>query len=211
MAKIKAREIVEDIKIGLDDAALMKKYKIDENKLIGIIEKLVSAKLLRKEDLDRRQEKATCPACRFSKKGAFDVCPSCGVVVEKYLERQAEKRNSMQNSKPEPKREPKVKYPQIKFYLLIILGIACIVSLLGGFNEKKALNWLVTGAKFDMIFKNYSGDPLKFIRQDPDLSKAFAHHQRRYDMWSVIFTVSLFSFILVCRKFFKQRRKFLDA
>jgi uncharacterized Zn finger protein (UPF0148 family) len=97
MAKVKidARDVVKDIRDGLDDAALMTKYRLSGTGLQSLFSKLTEAGLLKRADLDKRMlnfEKTVeltivkCPSCGMPQFSAFDECPQCGVIVKKYLE-----------------------------------------------------------------------------------------------------------------------------
>ncbi len=52
--KIKAKEIVADIKAGMTDRELMSKYNISENALKGIFNKLVDAGTIKKSEIEER-------------------------------------------------------------------------------------------------------------------------------------------------------------
>jgi PAS domain S-box-containing protein len=52
--KVEAREAVEDIRAGMDDAALMKKYKISAKGLHSLFRKLIDKGALQKEELEDR-------------------------------------------------------------------------------------------------------------------------------------------------------------
>jgi Mor family transcriptional regulator len=51
---VSAREILKDIKAGMDDAALMEKYRLSEKGLQSVFKKLTDAGALKQEDLDSR-------------------------------------------------------------------------------------------------------------------------------------------------------------
>ena len=97
MAKVRidARDVLKDIRDGLDDTALMKKYRLSGAGLQSLFAKLTEAGLLKRADLDKRManfEKTVeltmvkCPSCGMPQFSAFDECPQCGVIVKKFLE-----------------------------------------------------------------------------------------------------------------------------
>jgi uncharacterized protein len=53
-AKINAKEILNDIRLGLDDASLMEKYHLSANHLQNLFRKLVQAGVLQQSELDSR-------------------------------------------------------------------------------------------------------------------------------------------------------------
>jgi rubrerythrin len=94
MAKrtLNAKELLADIKEGMDDARLMEKYRLSGDRLQIVFEKLVDMGLLKRHDLDKRavmSEKSIaiawkCPACGVPQNQAYDECPRCGVVATKF-------------------------------------------------------------------------------------------------------------------------------
>ena len=98
MAKVKldAREVLKDIRDGLDDTALMTKYRLSGTGLQSLFSKLTEAGLIKRAELDERMpsfEKTVeltmvkCPSCGMPQFSVFDECPQCGIIVKKYLER----------------------------------------------------------------------------------------------------------------------------
>ncbi len=96
MAKVKidARDVLKDIRDGLDDSALMAKYRLSGTGLQSLFSKLIEAGMLKRADLDKRMpnfEKTVelamvkCPSCGMPQFSEFDVCPQCGIIVKKYL------------------------------------------------------------------------------------------------------------------------------
>jgi ankyrin repeat protein len=53
-AKINAREVVNDIRSGMDDAALMEKYRLSAANLQVLFDKLVQAGVIKQSELDHR-------------------------------------------------------------------------------------------------------------------------------------------------------------
>ncbi len=91
--KINAKEVLNDIKAGMRDNALMGKYDLSPGQLKSLMNKLEAAGLLERPEPEKPApvgEAAidysffACPACGFSGGDQFDECPRCGVVVSKY-------------------------------------------------------------------------------------------------------------------------------
>ncbi len=91
--KIDAREILQDIRDGMKDSALMEKDRLSARGLQSLFSKLVEADLIKQADLDARMtayEKTVklmvfkCPACGMPQFSEFDECPQCGIIVSKY-------------------------------------------------------------------------------------------------------------------------------
>ena len=95
MAKviIDARKVIQDLRDGLDDSALMTKHRLSATGLHSVFSKLIEAGLIQKSDLDQRMpyyERTValtvfnCPACGMPQLSEFDECPQCGIIVSKY-------------------------------------------------------------------------------------------------------------------------------
>lgn len=98
--KISAREILNDIRSGLDDSAIKRKHHLSEGALEAVYQKLATAGLLTEAEIRGRREttpKPTaptveppseaawrCPACDAPQSSKVDECPVCGVVVAQY-------------------------------------------------------------------------------------------------------------------------------
>ncbi len=91
--KINAKEVLNDIKSGMRDNALMAKYELSPGQLKSLMNKLQTAGLLRRPEPERPPVASeapidysffSCPACGFDASEEFDECPRCGVVVSKY-------------------------------------------------------------------------------------------------------------------------------
>ncbi len=90
MAKrtINAKEILVDIKAGMDNAALMEKYQLSEKGLQSLFKKLVDAGVLKQREQDIRPsepEKVVeaawkCSQCGKTQPKPFDQCPECGKI-----------------------------------------------------------------------------------------------------------------------------------
>lgn len=106
--KIKANEIVKDIKTGMSFPVLMKKHQIPtQEKLKNILKQLIKAGHLKQSDLKRKKPSFECPACSHKHTTEFDECPACGVILSKYLTKKAE-------PPPPPNREPIIDNTQKK-------------------------------------------------------------------------------------------------
>lgn len=122
---LSAREVVEDLRAGATDAFLMKKYGVSEKGLESLFQKLITARILTQGDLDRRsrvgeeveaiiieggegksvnptppsaQPLFKCPACNFPQSHDFQVCPQCGVIIEKFHQRAESKARELQTA-----------------------------------------------------------------------------------------------------------------
>lgn len=105
---IDAREILKDIKSGLSDSELMEKYSLSARGLQSLFQKLQSANLVSREELEDRApltertvtlDVFRCPSCGYPQFSRFDECPQCGVLVSKF-----EKQGSAVNKTSGPKR-----------------------------------------------------------------------------------------------------------
>jgi RsiW-degrading membrane proteinase PrsW (M82 family)/uncharacterized Zn finger protein (UPF0148 family) len=94
---VNAKEILGDIRAGLDDSALREKYQLSEKGLDSLLGKMIDAGVLRREDLDSRPMPVEstleviwkCPACGKPQFREYDECPECGVIVAKFEQRLA--------------------------------------------------------------------------------------------------------------------------
>jgi len=112
-------EVLTDIRAGLDDAGLMKKYELSARGLQSVCDHLVFTGLMTQGEIDQRfapldstvdvhqpRERSEppgaidhsqqvsetlweCPACGRPQPREFDECPVCGVIVKKYTEKLA--------------------------------------------------------------------------------------------------------------------------
>jgi hypothetical protein len=89
---ISGQEVVQDVNSGMDDLALMAKYKLSPRELDLLMKKLVEADRISEEERSElqllwAQEKGTawhCPACHMPQAHEFDECPQCGIIVAKF-------------------------------------------------------------------------------------------------------------------------------
>lgn len=90
--KISAKELIADIRAGMDDPALMNKYGLSAQGLQSAFKKVIEAKALKQSELDNRVPLAErtvdivwkCPACGKPQTIVFDECPECGLVISKF-------------------------------------------------------------------------------------------------------------------------------
>lgn len=108
--KISAKEIVVDIRSGMDDAQLQRKYGLSDEALESVFDKLMNAGAIteseirnrvasasheRPEDREGSHAKGTlCPSCNASVPSGSDECPVCGIVLSKFVPSQAETNTS---------------------------------------------------------------------------------------------------------------------
>ncbi|GEM_PF-1835328 len=91
--KIKVAAVLEDIRSGMRDDALMLKYELSPRQLQGLLRRLEEGGLLTREDYatdftisGKSPDGAfRCPSCGKPLSGTSDVCPHCGIVVSKYV------------------------------------------------------------------------------------------------------------------------------
>jgi uncharacterized paraquat-inducible protein A len=92
---ISGHDVVEDIHSGMDDLALMEKYKLSPRELDLLMKKLAAAKLVDQAEVSElqllwAQKRGTvwhCPACHMPQSHAFEECPQCGIVTAKFKEK----------------------------------------------------------------------------------------------------------------------------
>jgi hypothetical protein len=98
MAKrtVDAKEILEDIKAGMDSTALMEKYQLSEKGLQSLFKKLKDAGVLKPKK--REPEKTTsapqedvssawkCPICGNPQTTQYNQCPECSVIAARFQE-----------------------------------------------------------------------------------------------------------------------------
>jgi hypothetical protein len=106
--KITAREVLADIRAGVDDTNLMKKYRLSAQGLQSVLNKMVQAGMVTEEELDERvplSERTVdlglfiCPACGNIQGREFIECPRCGYVPPG----QAKKSKTLRTSPGKPK------------------------------------------------------------------------------------------------------------
>jgi len=102
--KVSAKQIVTDIRAGMDRTQLKRKYGLSDTALETVLRKLVAKGALSEVELRNRGLTSPsetepvqgtahgylwyCPACHQGQEREYDECPACGVVVAKFLARQ---------------------------------------------------------------------------------------------------------------------------
>jgi hypothetical protein len=102
---LNAKEVLDDIKAGMDDATLMGKYQLSEKGMQSLFKKLVEGGMLEQEELEKRTpaleeelqrrtapEKAAegtwiCPICGNPQNTHYDKCPECSVIAARFQEK----------------------------------------------------------------------------------------------------------------------------
>ncbi len=111
--QLSAKEILQDLRAGMDDAALMEKYNLSAQGLQSAFNKLIAAGVLKQAELDQRTRPHEqvintvwkCPACGKPQTRELEECPDCGVIATKFLKRQEEKRNLELGGRLQQKKE----------------------------------------------------------------------------------------------------------
>jgi len=104
--KVSAREILLDMRSGMNDAELKEKYNLSDTSFESVMHKLGAAGLLTKAELQRRAKSARvlgessrleaeatlalCPSCNATMPAGIPECPTCGVVFSKVSSQQAQ-------------------------------------------------------------------------------------------------------------------------
>jgi hypothetical protein len=101
--KISAKQIVADIRSGMNEPEIKKRYELSDDALKKVFSRLTAAGLLTEDEIPRRSEATVdaaqlshreedsswrCPSCGAAQAKAVEECPECGVIVEKFLARQ---------------------------------------------------------------------------------------------------------------------------
>jgi hypothetical protein len=103
--KISTRQFLSDMRSGMDDSELKRKYGLSDTALQSIYRKLVAGGSLKEEEIQMRLVSRAdsaqslqselmapewkCPACNATQSAEPLECPVCGVVVSKFVARQA--------------------------------------------------------------------------------------------------------------------------
>jgi predicted RNA-binding Zn-ribbon protein involved in translation (DUF1610 family) len=96
--RISANEFVKDIRAGMSNSSLMMKYQISsEEKLQNLLKKFVAAGHLQLSEIDERSHIFKCPACGKFHYEEFSECPSCGIIVSKFVAKKAEENKKVGN------------------------------------------------------------------------------------------------------------------
>jgi|SRR5271157_1221986 len=131
---VDAKEILADIKSGMDDAALKEKYRLSEQRLESVFNKLIAAGVIKQAELDNRtpfHERTMnvvwkCPACGKPQTREFEECPECGVIAEKF-------KNSLRSNslvEEQPARDLSLWNDRTSKYVTS-LAVALLIGLIG--------------------------------------------------------------------------------
>jgi len=101
---INAHEVLQDIRAGLDDTALMAKYNLSAKDFRGLCAKLIETGRLSEIEFSELEllwaqkdgHAWYCPACHMPQSHQFDECPQCGIIVAKYELRHLKEAGSLQ-------------------------------------------------------------------------------------------------------------------
>ena len=103
--KLSAKEILTDIRSGMDAPGLKRKYGLSDKSFGYVLKQLSTAGMLTEDEKRRLQPRSgssepshemrgepqwRCPACNAPQTGEVSECSACGVVVAKFVARQAE-------------------------------------------------------------------------------------------------------------------------
>lgn len=113
--KIDGREVLNDIRSGMEDAFLMRKYRLSSKGLVALFGKLVQSGLITQGELDLRSEPLSqrtvslvlwkCPACGAPDLKEHEVCPHCGIIVSKFEQQHERIKDEVENYRNRPKEE----------------------------------------------------------------------------------------------------------
>ncbi|MGB6066191.1 MAG: zinc ribbon domain-containing protein [Desulfomonilaceae bacterium] len=109
---ISGHEVMRDINSGMDDRALMEKYKLSGQEINLLMKKLVRAKLISETELSelqllwaqKRGAVWHCPACRMPQSHEFEECPQCGIIVAKFKREIPQDQNDTEAGRDETQR-----------------------------------------------------------------------------------------------------------
>ena len=122
--QLSAREILQDIRSGMDDTTLMGKYHLSSQGLQSVFKKLIAVRVIKQAELDQRTPPHDrtvnlvwkCPACGKSQSREFEECPECGVIADKFLKQQLKKQNRETEEQSERERLRRIRQREIRDY-----------------------------------------------------------------------------------------------
>lgn len=135
--KILASELIKDIKTGMSEPELTSKYQISSSQLQSLTKKLIDAGKLKQKKIKEQLPVFRCPKCGESSNKKFNECPTCGVIIEKYL---VPKKNSKKQNLPAL--SPKLKAKGVNGQIELYSDKVCI-------KRKGVLSFLTQGLKGD--------------------------------------------------------------
>jgi hypothetical protein len=99
--QIKARELLSDIRAGVDDAGLMEKYGLSARGVLQALNRLIAEGLLSPSELVERRHLAktvymqvfTCQACGDCHFEKLEKCPRCGSRMKTLKEEKSDFRH----------------------------------------------------------------------------------------------------------------------
>jgi hypothetical protein len=99
--KLSAKQIVSDIRAGMDATGVKCKYRLSDKALESVCRQLSEAGALTKQEMQRltsevepstprtheesRAHQWECPACHALQPSEMSECPDCGVIVAKFI------------------------------------------------------------------------------------------------------------------------------
>ncbi len=139
--KISARQILSDIRSGMNDSDLKRTYGLSDAALESVYRKLVAAGVLTQSERRNRTTSGTgeaeipekeakavpwrCPACHATQPAELAECPVCGVVVAKF---QGRRRAEGFHDAPDPETNPR----SSRLLIGLVLGIVLIALAWAG-------------------------------------------------------------------------------
>jgi hypothetical protein len=171
--RISAKQIVADIRSGMDDAWLRRQYGLSEKALESIYGKLIDAGALSQSELRNRPAPATersrssmkknrdeeprCPSCSASMTSGLGECPVCGIVLSKFVPGRAEGGSvsveQVEDSLADSRRPNRWVSIGVSIVVLAVLGVALVIW--AAHREKQ--KWrIVTGDPVQVIKENDS-------------------------------------------------------
>ncbi len=103
--QINSKELLSDIRSGMTDLDILKKYNFNARSFQAVLKQLVTTGMLTPAELDERMpltehyvafEVFRCPVCKMPQFFKFDECPQCGVILSKFDEKQSESKTHAQ-------------------------------------------------------------------------------------------------------------------
>ena len=137
--KLSAKQILTDIRSGMDGRGLKRKYDLSDKALESVCTRLAATGALTDHEIRRlgplrglseappeipERPRWHCPACNTSYAAEIPECPVCGVVVEKFVARQGQERLVLS---PAPRVSRDTGPSERKGWMQVIISIAVFV------------------------------------------------------------------------------------